>query len=88
MAPVYGTEGFQKNFDVLKGDLEAMDRQIADVVSKASRRRVVFSHPVYQYFARRYGLNAGGVHWEPDELQPILCGRNSRSSWQNNSPSG
>ena len=28
---------------------------------------MVFSHPVYQYFARRYGLNARSVHWEPDE---------------------
>ncbi len=28
---------------------------------------MLFSHPVYQYFERRYGLNARSVHWEPDE---------------------
>jgi zinc transport system substrate-binding protein len=27
----------------------------------------VFSHPVYQYFIRRYGLNGLEVHWEPEE---------------------
>ena len=26
------------------------------------------SHPVYQYFARRYGLNIQSVQWEPDAL--------------------
>jgi zinc transport system substrate-binding protein len=51
------SDAFQKNFDVLKGDLEALDEQIADTVRKTSDRPVVFSHPVYQYFARRYGLN-------------------------------
>jgi zinc transport system substrate-binding protein len=60
-------DAFQKNFNALKDDLEALDRQIADTVRKASDRPVVFSHPVYQYFARRYGLNTRSVHWEPDE---------------------
>jgi zinc transport system substrate-binding protein len=59
--------GFQKNFDALKGDLEALDRQITDTVRRASDRPVAFSHPVYQYFQRRYGLSAKCVHWEPDE---------------------
>jgi zinc transport system substrate-binding protein len=26
------------------------------------------SHPVYDYFARRYGLNIVSVHWEPDQV--------------------
>ena len=26
------------------------------------------SHPVYDYFARRYGLNIVSVHWEPGEV--------------------
>lgn len=61
------SDAFQKNFDVLKGDLEVLDQRIADTVRKASAHPVIFSHPVYQYFARRYGLNARSVHWEPDE---------------------
>ena len=60
-------DAFQKNFDAIKTDLEALDQQIADTVQKASDHPVLFSHPVYQYFARRYGLNARSVHWEPDE---------------------
>ena len=26
------------------------------------------SHPVYDYLAQGYGLNAKSVHWEPDEV--------------------
>ena len=29
---------------------------------------LVASHPVYQYFARRYGLNLKSVMWEPEEM--------------------
>ena len=28
---------------------------------------MLYSHPVYQYFGRRYGLNGRAVHWEPGE---------------------
>ena len=60
-------DALQENFDSLKADLEALDREIADIVAKAPDQPVLFSHPVYQYFERRYGLNARSVHWEPDE---------------------
>lgn len=26
------------------------------------------SHPVYDYFSRRFGLNIVSVHWEPDQV--------------------
>jgi len=26
------------------------------------------SHPLFDYFTRRYGLNIKSVHWEPDEI--------------------
>ena len=29
---------------------------------------MIVSHPVYDYFARRYGLNIVSVHWEPDQV--------------------
>jgi len=57
----------RENFDALKSDLEALDREMANAVTKASDRPVLFSHPVYQYLARRYGLNGRSVHWEPNE---------------------
>jgi zinc transport system substrate-binding protein len=31
-------------------------------------RPLLFSHPVYPYFERRYGLDARSLTWEPDEL--------------------
>ena len=57
-------ETFQQNFQRLASDLEALDDRLR---ATAAPHPVIFSHPVYQYLARRYGLNARSVHWEPDE---------------------
>jgi zinc transport system substrate-binding protein len=59
---------FQKNYAALEQDLTALDRTIKEIVSKDRSRPLVASHPVYDYFARRYGLNIKSVHWEPDEI--------------------
>jgi len=61
-------DGFQKNFQELEQDLLKLDRNLTDLVSKDPSRPLVVSHPVYDYFARRYGLNTKSVHWEPDEI--------------------
>ena len=58
---------FQKNYAALEQDLMALDRTLKQMVSKDRARPLVVSHPVYGYFARRYGLNIKSVHWEPDE---------------------
>lgn len=60
-------DAFRQGYDALRSDLEALDQEIADTVMAASDQPVLFSHPVYQYFERRYGLQARSVHWEPDE---------------------
>ena len=60
-------EAFRAGFNALRGELEALDRDVAALVSRAPNEPVVFSHPVYQYFERRYGINGISVHWEPDE---------------------
>ena len=59
---------FQKNYQKLERELLKLDRDIKEVVSKGQSRPVVVSHPVYDYFARGYGLNIRSVHWEPDEI--------------------
>jgi zinc transport system substrate-binding protein len=59
---------FQKNYKALEKDLMALDRDIQAVVSKDPTKPLLVSHPVYDYFARRYGLNIRSVHWEPDEM--------------------
>ena len=58
---------FQKNYAALEQDLMVLDGTIKQMVSKNRTEPLVVSHPVYDYFARRYGLNIKSVHWEPDE---------------------
>jgi zinc transport system substrate-binding protein len=59
---------FQENYAALEKDLMSLDRSIKQIISKNQTKPIIGSHPVYQYFARRYGLNMKSVHWEPDEL--------------------
>jgi zinc transport system substrate-binding protein len=59
---------FQKNYASLEKDLMKLDRKIKTIVSKDPSRPLVVSHPVYDYFAKRYRLNIKSVHWEPDEM--------------------
>ncbi len=59
---------FEKNLTALVKDLKALDADLKAVVSRAPEKPLVASHPVYQYLARRYGLNLKSVTWEPDEL--------------------
>ena len=59
---------FQRNFELLAEDLEALDRDIQAIVSQKPSTPLIASHPVYDYFARRYGVNIVSVHWEPDEI--------------------
>ncbi|MFC1858490.1 metal ABC transporter substrate-binding protein [Thermodesulfobacteriota bacterium] len=59
---------FQTNYATLANELEAMDRHIQSIVSQNSSTPLIVSHPVYDYFARRYGLNIVSVHWEPDQI--------------------
>ena len=59
---------FERQFTGLKQDLEALDDGIKKVVAGNPKRPVVFSHPVYQYFEARYGINGRSLHWEPDEM--------------------
>jgi zinc transport system substrate-binding protein len=61
-------ETFKNNCLALEKDLLALDRQMRKMVVKNQRQPLVASHPVYQYLARRYGLNLKSVHWEPDEF--------------------
>ena len=59
---------FQRNYAALAKDLMTLDRNIQKIVSKNPSTPLFASHPVYDYFARRYGLNMVSVHWEPDQV--------------------
>jgi zinc transport system substrate-binding protein len=59
-------ELFALNYDQLKTDLLKLDADMVAVGQKFAGQPVVASHPVYHYFARRYGLNLRDVLWEPE----------------------
>ncbi|MCP4260962.1 MAG: zinc ABC transporter substrate-binding protein [Planctomycetes bacterium] len=58
---------FNQRFNSLATDLKDLNDQLTAVVTTNASRPLVFSHPVYQYLIRRYGLNGREVHWEPEE---------------------
>ena len=66
---------FRKNYEALVKDLMALDKELETIFAKDPERPLVVSHPVYDYLARRYGLNIKSVQWEPDEIP-------SFSQWQ------
>jgi zinc transport system substrate-binding protein len=59
---------FDSNFKALAKDLKILDQDIQAIVSKNPSTPLIVSHPVYDYFAKRYGLNIESVHWEPDQV--------------------
>jgi zinc transport system substrate-binding protein len=59
-------EEFSQAFEKLKSDLAELDSALEDIARKLRDTPLLFSHPVYQYLEKGYGLNAYSVHWEPD----------------------
>jgi len=59
---------FVESASALEKELMDIDAEIKNIVSKDPGIPLMASHPVYDYFARRYGLNIKSVHWEPDEV--------------------
>lgn len=58
---------FRAGFDGLEADLRRLDERLAAVMESLGGQPLLFSHPVYQYLERRYGLDAESLHWEPGE---------------------
>ena len=59
---------FQTNFSNLNKDLLVLDQRLRKIVASNRTRPLIASHPVYGYFARRYGLNIRSVLWEPEKV--------------------
>jgi zinc transport system substrate-binding protein len=59
---------FDRNFSGLQRNLVGLDQKLKEIVAQREDQPLIVSHPVYDYFARRYGLNIRSVHWEPDEM--------------------
>ena len=80
-------EDFRKNFALLEAELAELDKTIRNLVAHDPDNLLVASHPVYQYFARRYEIKLKSVMWEPDvvpdqnqwyELQQMLNSHDAR----------
>lgn len=59
---------FEVQYTGLSQDLSTLHAEIENIVAGNPNLAVLFSHPVYQYFEARYGINGRSVHWEPGEV--------------------
>ena len=62
------SDRFEAQLAGLTQELTALDAEAQEAVAGNPELPVLFSHPVYQYLAHRYRLNARSVHWEPDQM--------------------
>jgi len=60
-------DSHQQNLAQLQRRLEELDEQQQRAFEPLSQQPLLFSHPVYQYLERRYGLDGYSLHWEPGE---------------------
>lgn len=58
----------EERFNALEKDLLALDQQMESLAKQAPNRPLIASHPVFQYWTRRYGLKVESVHFEADEM--------------------
>ncbi len=59
---------FETNYGKLESQLKKLDDQMQQVAAKMRALPLVVSHPIYDYWLRRYGLNGKAVHWEASEV--------------------
>jgi zinc transport system substrate-binding protein len=57
---------FKKNFAELQDELLDLDRKMKKIGESLNGAAIMASHPIYQYFARRYSLDIKMMMWEPD----------------------
>ena len=61
-------EALDANLKKLTDALAALDARMKAAGARMSNAPVMASHPVYQYFARRYSINLKAVLWEPETV--------------------
>lgn len=64
-APQY-QQDFDAQYGLLVREIQERFAGVEQAINAAPDTPVIFSHPVYQYLARRFGMNGRTVHWEPD----------------------
>jgi zinc transport system substrate-binding protein len=59
-------EQIKSRMALLKAELESFHQRLLSCGSRLNHAPLVASHPVYHYWARRYGFNLQSVLWEPE----------------------
>jgi zinc transport system substrate-binding protein len=66
---------FELQFKQLALELESLDAELSPIAQRMAGMPILFSHPVYQYLARRFQLDGRSLPWDPTEMP-------SESMWQ------
>ena len=67
LVPEHGEE-FDRNYESLERDLQALDASIKEVSSNYIDQPLLAAQPVYPYLARRCGWNMKSLDWKPDQV--------------------
>jgi zinc transport system substrate-binding protein len=59
---------FETRLAELEADLEDLDARFERAMGAWPGEPILFSHPVYAYFERRYGVDGRSLHWEPEQV--------------------
>ncbi len=61
------SDNLDTNLASLLRDLETLDTEMRATFDRLKTRKIIYSHPVYQYLDNRYSLAGASMHWEPGE---------------------
>lgn len=61
-------ESIRVQQSLLEQRFQDWHKRLSQVMAGVSNRSGYASHPVYQYFARAYGMDLHAFHWEPNEM--------------------
>ena len=61
---------FDSNFKILSNELLELDMEFRSIGSQMQEANIalIFSHPVYQYFQKAYGIKGESLDWEPNYI--------------------
>ncbi|MDQ0242964.1 zinc transport system substrate-binding protein [Bacillus fengqiuensis] len=63
-------ETFEKNFEVLKGELEQLDKELGNTIQNGKTKEVVVAHAAYGYWHDRYDLEQISIAGLSPENEP------------------
>jgi zinc transport system substrate-binding protein len=64
-------DSLTQNLHALVEELDQLDADLQSISDVFGNNPLLASHPVYQYFSRRYRLDLHSLHWEPDEAPSV-----------------